>query len=294
MVKLKRMRLKNYCGFRDSTIDFTDGKKIKQMVCFCGRNGCGKSTSIYAADMLGGSYRFEGRENDQLFRKITYSQDYDPALSAMMKIKQNMKLEGVFDDDGKERRVVIDSGGVVINELPMKQSYPREYVYKIDADNMVNLHKFSIHAGYEKTFLALANEVYGFKVTLGNKMNDLSVSSESFYTDVIIHKKIRGSITKVHFRRMSDGERKIAKLCESLCNPIWMKNIDIVGLDNMEMHIYYERHARMISKILELFPDKQFIVTTHSAVLAGMKDDKLGIDIKPFLPAKYLYNVENM
>jgi predicted ATP-binding protein involved in virulence len=46
-----------------------------------------------------------------------------------------------------------------------------------------------------------------------------------------------------------------------------MRGTDIILVDNIEMHVYFERHARMIDKLIESFPDKQFIVTSHSGVM---------------------------
>ena len=43
MIKLKSIHVKNYCGYRDTTFDFTyPHGDIKQLSCFYGPNGCGK------------------------------------------------------------------------------------------------------------------------------------------------------------------------------------------------------------------------------------------------------------
>ena len=57
------------------------------------------------------------------------------------------------------------------------------------------------------------------------------------------------------------------------------------------MHVYMERHVKMINKILSMFPNKQFIMTTHSPVLVGVQDHENNIDITPAVEGKYLYNI---
>ena len=104
-----------------------------------------------------------------------------------------------------------------------------------------------------------------------------------FYQDFILDK---GDV-KVHFKSMSDGERKIATLLRSLCDPAQMDRSDIVLIDNLEMHVFVARHAKMVKKLLEVFPTKQFIVTSHSAVLVGANDPDLNIFIPSFVGKTY-------
>jgi predicted ATP-binding protein involved in virulence len=67
----------------------------------------------------------------------------------------------------------------------------------------------------------------------------------------------------------------------------------MILIDNICMHIYKDRHAAMIDELMNIFPNKQFFITTHSPILVGMEDKKLGISIPSFLPQKFLYPVEN-
>ncbi|MFW6172498.1 MAG: hypothetical protein ACOC5T_02020, partial [Elusimicrobiota bacterium] len=175
---------------------------------------------------------------------------------------------------------------VIKNELPRREAM--SYYYLIDADHPSNMYKFQLHSEMKDVFLELAQAVYGMNCHMGSDFADLQDGDESFYTDFIIEKYG----TMVHFKRMSDGERKIATLLRDLCNPIYMNLNDIILIDNICMHIYKDRHATLIEKIVELFPDKQFFITTHSPVLVGMKDVELGITIDPYLKCSSLYDLE--
>jgi predicted ATPase len=300
MVKLKTLKLKSYCGYRDSFFDFSikntrgdlsiyseipnDGN-VKNLVCLYGENGSGKSSLLDAINILGSSYQYEGREDDLLFRKLTYHPDYDPTLAGFIKSNENMEIEGVFSTKEGDKKVIINSNGVVLNELPMKD-YPREYVYYIDADNPVNLARFQTSKQNAKLFLEIAKTIYGMKCFLDGEVEE---NGQLYYSDFIIEKKCG---TKVHYRRMSDGERKIAQLIDALCNPIWTDNIDIILIDSIDKEVYFERHARMIDKIIDVFPNKQFIIATHSPILVGLDDKELNIHIPAYLYYECLYNVE--
>jgi AAA15 family ATPase/GTPase len=302
MVKLKKLFLKNYCGYRDTVFDFEvhdkkgdfsiyyeipcDGS-VKNLIALFSPNGAGKSNCLKAINYLGSSYQYKGRENDLFFRKMVYHPDYDPTFEGFIKSTEHMEIKGIFNVNGEEKQVIINENGVVLDELPIKD-YPKEHTYYIDADNPINLAKFQINSKDIDNFLKMAECVYGFKCSVDGLIEDYG---EKYYTDFIIQKE---DGTKVHYRRMSGGERKLTQLCDALCNSIWIDNIDIIIIDSFDKEIYFSRHAKMINTMLDTFPNKQFIIATHSPVLVGMNDEELKIDIPAYLPYECLYNVEEL
>ena len=105
-----------------------------------------------------------------------------------------------------------------------------------------------------------------------SQISDAKNDSLAFYQDFIIEK---GNVN-VHYKAMSAGEKKIATLLRNLCDPETIDKSDIVLVDNIEMHVYFKRHKKMLDKILEMFPQKQFIVTTHSGVMIDHVREKFG------------------
>ena len=98
---------------------------------------------------------------------------------------------------------------------------PRGYVYNLDADNPMNTSKFQVSSEHAETFLDIAETVYGFKCEFPEGLFERpSLVRETLrdidgreyeidiHTDFVIHK--RG--TKVHFKRMSAGEKKILEV----------------------------------------------------------------------------------
>jgi len=252
------------------------------------------STLLQAIETLCNAYRYYNKDTKLLFRKCTYSNDYDPSYyDPSSKEGNKMELQGVFATDRGDKEVVITTDGVQKNELFRKDRM--SFHYLIDADSPLNSYKFQLHAEMKERFLELAKIVYELDCYMGSGLPDLEDAGQDFYTDFVVEKKDKNkNITKVHFKRFSGGERKIATLLRDLCNPLYMDDNDIILIDNICKEIYFSRHARMINKILEIFKDKQIFITTHSAVLVGLEDDEMNINIPSYLPEKYLYNIDEI
>lgn len=298
MLKIKSLKLKNYAGFREVEFDFTRPDGTYKPIClFFGPNGCGKSTGLRAIEMLGQAKQFVGRDNDLVFRKMTYHPDYDPTLPHFAEYQEEMRIEGVFDLDGTEKKVVLTTKGVETNDL----TGFRNAIW-INADDQMNMKKFQIPSERIELFLEMANAIYGYPASISKAVEtfehgwdgrkethekfatgDVPGERVTFYQDFVLDK---GS-EKVHFKSMSDGERKIATLLRSLCDPSMMDRSDIVLIDNIEMHAYMERHAPMILKLIECFPEKQFIVTSHSPILVGVNSPSLGIHVPSFVGQRF-------
>lgn len=298
MVKIKKIHLQRYCGYKDVEFDFTKGNKIKELIAFFGPNGCGKSSCLEAIHLLCNAKRLQNMDTSVLLRKLTFHNDYNPVvIDKFLKAKEPMIISGIFATNAGDKEVIIHSNkGVVKNELPYS-GYG--HCYYIDADNPMNMSKFQLHDQMKETFLDMAKTVYGYECELQNEVDALGneiteeqykreeqyTTGEIFYTDLVINKIY--SQTKVHFKRMSAGEKKIATLLRDLCNPEYINNIDIVLIDNVAMHIYFKRHRLLIDKLLKVFPDKQFIVTTHSGIIVENLDDDYLYDIERYKKVEF-------
>tara|TARA_Y100000310_G_C20699497_1_gene828390 strand:+ start:4076 stop:4978 length:903 start_codon:yes stop_codon:yes gene_type:complete len=292
MIKLKKLHLVNFCGYQDFEIDFADGAgSVKQWTILYGPNGVGKSNFLHAIRLLSSPWQFASRPDcTMFFRKLTYHPEYIPNYDGFISHHSDMLLRGIFLVDGEEKEVVIkntgevETTGVVVNELPEDL---HSAAYYVDADNPVNSQKFQIVARYKEQFLDFANEVYGFKCSLTD--DPLAIVEEfdpqvgehvDFITDFVIDK----FGTKVHFKRFSAGEKKIATMLNTLFNFVYgSEENHILLIDNLELHIYFRRHMKMIDKLSEHFPDRQMIVTTHSPVIIENADKKYLVDLEEYL-----------
>lgn len=283
MIKIKSLHLKNFCGYRDTVFDFTIKDQIKPLSIFFGPNGCGKSTALEAIRFLGSARQYEGRENDLVFRKYIYHQDYDPTYTYFQSSAHDMEAKGIFETDDGEKKVIFTNKGFVLNELPSKllddgdrQRY--EHFYWVDADNPMERRRFQINKQHAESFLDSARSIYGFNCYLEKEVEEKDSTGDiiTFYTDFILEKYG----TRVHHKRMSAGEAKIATMLSMIFNPLNKDFYSIFLIDNIDQHIYFARHIITLEKLLEHFPDKQIVCTTHSGIIVQEA------------PSLFLYDVE--
>lgn len=281
--KIKSLKLKNFCGYRDSEFDFTDQNgQPKHFIVLKGANGVGKTSILQCIKILCNASRFATRDCSVLFNKYVFSQDYQPTTQVYkQKLKQiaasngdqqmyknigtgfshttEMYAEATFKTQLGDKRVIINNKGVVLNQLP---GLPDGHVYGIDADHPMEMNKFSLADGNDWTqvFIEMAKSVYNYDCEFGAKVK---VGEQIFFTDFIIHKWG----TKVHHKSMSAGQKKICSLLKSLCDIQRINNVDMILVDNIQMHIYYERHPKLFENLKLLYGQHQFILTTHSGTL---------------------------
>lgn len=286
-MKIVSLDLQNVCGYRQAFFNFrkSDGS-INDIFMLYGVNGCGKSSILDIINILCSANRFVGRDFSLMFRKMIHHQDYNPSYESFQTFDNVMKVEALFEQDQEQYRVVIEvdpvkarlvqegklphtAVGVIVNELPVDR---KSYVFYSDADNPNNMAKFQVEKSVKDIFLDIAEAVYGYKCILENEVEEYDSQLKqhvTYFTDLVIEKDDDGDDHKVrvHYRRMSAGERKIATLLRQLCSPQQKDFYDIYMIDNCAMHIYFERHHKLVEKLLEHFPEKQFFMTTHSGTL---------------------------
>lgn len=309
-MKFRSIELENCCGYRKATFDLNSGLNV-----FFGPNGCGKSNILYIANILASPQRFMGRDVSMIFRKMIFHRDYNPGYQAYDNFDDKLSIIGNFYDEKGEYKVrieidpekvklmdemskdakrmkeyakIIKEIGVVQNELPNDKL---EYALLTDADSPAHMAKFQIEKEAAEVFLDIAKAVYGYDCYLEQEVEDYDSQTKeyvTYYTDFVIVKKDDGPgfpEVRVHYRRMSDGERKIATLLKQLASPMSRNRFDIYLVDNIEMHIYMARHKKLVDKLLQHFPEKQFLATSHSPILVGTEG------IEPYLKPENLQDV---
>lgn len=276
---LKQIHLKNYCNYSDNVFSFMKNKKDPyRFICFFGPNGYGKSSFLEAIYLLFSCFddRSQDRNTANIIKYV--KNDNLDVVYENMRIdtdKVKLLISGIFEYKNKEYVVEIDNNGFTRNDfskLPEYQKIKRNFCYFIKSDSDLSMNKFQIHVNKSEDFLKIVSDVTRYKAEFSQDKNFLS---EDYYTDVIINK----NNTKVHFKRMSAGERKICKsfseilnMIEALDNPI-QGEIKYEGfpaillIDNCEMHIYYDRHVKIIDNYKQIFKRQQIFATTHSGIL---------------------------
>ena len=241
---------------------------------FFGPNGYGKSTLLQAIRILSNPMQFTGRKNDLFFRKLTFDTNYDPTYYKLRKEKNKLFISGEFiDSETGEiyKTEVLD--GVVTSNLPHYNSDQDGWTIFSDSDHPINMNKFQINEECADNFLSLACSIYNLPCKLDKNVSTFDMdTSASYFLDFTLQKN---DVT-VHYKRMSDGEKKIATLLRALCDKLHFTKPRICLIDNIEMHIYFKRHPLLVEKLISVFPDTQFIVTSHSQTLIDYVGSSLG------------------
>jgi predicted ATP-binding protein involved in virulence len=295
MIKLKNIKLINYCGFKNFELDLTEGKDVKKWTMLYGPNGSFKSSFLTAVSLLSYPMVFTKKKNILTFRKMKYHHDYSSGLETLYAKVNDLKMEALFKSKQKEKRViledniqgVISSGrqvdedegeisGIRLNELSIKE----QGNLFIDADSRNMMQKFQIIVSLQNEFCDFASSVFGFDCYCPEKAKSMDHGIE-YCTDFVIQK----NDTKVHYKRFSDGEKKLATLISTLFKRAYKNSPDkenkkIAIIDNIEQHIYWKRHMTLIEKMEEYFPDLQFIATTHSPIIINEMDKKYLVDME--------------
>jgi predicted ATPase len=320
-MKLKKIRLVNFGGYEDSTFEFTEGnaevidgyippsirESLNQVIpisLFYGPNGIGKSTILEAIRFVANPMVFYGRQQapDVYLRPWIRDTEFIPLSDHVLKKqKAQMRVEALFTDGQRDYDVHLSNVGFEKMELPDRPEGAASggYFYYVDADNPMNWAKFQLNSMYAQRFIELAEAIYGYECDLDADVTDNHFDEETgdiletqtYYQDLIITK----GKTKVHFKSMSAGEKKIATMIRQLCNPDATDDRDIILIDNWEMHVYFKRHPKMIEKLKEYFSGKQIIATTHSQSMIeyGAKAPYVkNFDLEEFKPEYRMFDAE--
>lgn len=314
MIKLKKMILKNYRGYKNFELDLASEEGVKRWSIFCGPNGIGKSNFIRAVEILTHPNQMKGRNPSRLLRNLKYNKDYVSQFRNISKDVTDLWMEGIFvDENGKEKRVVIEDtykgilgsnliletlskeerelvewdakyarSGIVVDELSSGNEI--SFSIFIDADHPNNMSKFQLYRELKNPFLDFAKSVYGFNCYLPDDSIQVDMGYE-YYTDFVLMKP---GDTSVHYKSFSDGEKKIATLIDSLFKKCYKESHNcgderIILVDNIEMHIYWKRHMLLMKKMEEFFPDHQMICTTHSPVIITQMNKEYVHDLEQYL-----------
>lgn len=285
MLSLKSLHLKNFCQYKDHTFDFSKNKTIYPFVCFFGPNGSGKSTVLEAISLLtcetAGLKLLEDGTISSL-QKFIRSEDCDPTYASLKNNHENMLVEGIYVDGKTEYKVKLTEKGFIKNDFYSVDEdgnasspwddhlrYRKRICQYLKSDS--NLLRFQLHKSFKSEFEQITEEVMRYKVECV-ELSEMTEMKSDFYTDLILHKNNQ----RVHYKRLSQGEKKICKSFSEMLNLIaslqsgpspmmgWPR---ILLMDEIESHVYYDRHVRFINSLKSVFKHQQIFATTHSGVL---------------------------
>lgn len=312
---LKKIKLIKYAGYKEKTFDFTkpNGDPYR-FICFFGPNGYGKTSMLQAIQLL--TLNTTGYSPDRVYNKLkslVYTKSGLGAYTGITEVeyknnwmtkkkdkKPEMTIEGLFSDGKKDYIVSLNEYGFTQNDLaPIYSSnetkeektnilnrgpfgkdhaaYRQRLIHMLKADSDLSMNRFQLKTNAIPMFERIISEIYSYDVKCSLPTGTLPEDME-YSVDFYVVKEDE----YIPFKRMSAGEKKIAKsfselfnIMDDLANPK-RKDLNeipmpgypkIILIDNVEMHAYYTRHVSLVNELKKTFNHQQIFATTHSGVL---------------------------
>lgn len=271
-MRIKILKLNNFCGYRNAVFNFGN------FTCLYGPNGIGKTTVLNAISLLCTSLDFSA-PMDIMNSRPDMVMTISPEARLRKFLEKNIRvsdgqsdkqfnLEGVFEHEGKEYSVMLNERGFVQNDI-IKQPWwwnGLTYFTKFDTD----MGTFILPEHLWPKFSSSYENITGIKIDPDFYDENIDGKKETFAINFWLNKP-NGRIDQ---KKASAGEKKIAKALSQvvMLPPERLPHIALV--DNLEMHVHYKRHLRMVDEIKSIFSGIQIIATTHSSVIIEQYEPK--------------------
>jgi predicted ATPase len=280
-VKILELRLRNFCCYKAA--DFRFGG----FACLHGPNGMGKTTVLNAVSLLSSSLDFSGDADSIDEGNSVDEAGWSPRSTKEQRLRaylnKNIRFvgelgaakgflaEATFEHDGKEYEVSLTENGFQRNDIISESWWWSGITYfaKFDSD-LVNFQlRHDLWPRFAKAYEGITGLSVDPEVMVDSDLEDLGEDGR-----IVTGFFIKKSGGRVHSRRASAGEKKIAKTLSQVVNLEPDRMPHIVLVDNLELHVHPKRHLRMFDEVKSLFDGRQVISTTHSTVVIEKYEPK--------------------
>ena len=274
-MKIDRLFLKDYRGFKDAEFNFGD------FACLVGPNGIGKTSILDAVSLLCSSLDFKDDKVGPGGKWVPTATG-DQRLKAFLRKNvrgiddenpcKGFEVHGIFEHEGKKLEAVLTQNGFVTNDVIKEQFWWAGICFFAQFD--MDMTNFQLRKPLWEKFAKSWEAITGYPAVAPDiyVVDKLAkVESDAEYCIGFSIKKPAG---KVHCRKGSAGEKKIIKALTTIVNLEEERQPHIILCDNICMHVYDARHLAMIEVLKDLFKGKQIVSTAHSSVLVEKYEPK--------------------
>ena len=281
-MKIETLSLRNFRSYRHLDLDFrAPNGRIRDFTCLYGPNGIGKTTVLEAVTLLCSSFDFVEAgpaAQDPMLAKIAQDRMENYLKKYIRNIDEDvpgetMLVAATFVHEDKRFRVELTEKGFAVNELLQQPFWWPGITYYAKFDTEMTNFQLQEHLwpDFKKAF----EDITGFSVEPQIEMTRMGSYAIGFW--------LMKPDGKVHCRKASAGEKKLTRTLSSIINMETERRPHIVLVDEIEGHVYYKRHLKMVEVVKGLFESMQLIATTHSLPV-----------IESYEPREHLLDIENV
>jgi len=259
-MRLKSLSLTDYRCYSKLDLHFGD------FTCIIGPNGIGKTTILDAISLVSSSLDFNQEQAEASPGGWVPTVTGEQRLKAFLRKNirnideinscKSFEVKAIFEHENKPYEVILNESGFQKNELLKSKFWWSGITYFAKFDTDTNI--FQLREDLWLKFKKAYEEITGFAIEPGEIVSMVGYNIVSgFFMN-------KPGLGRVHCRKGSAGERKIAKTLSQVVSLEEDRKPHIVLVDNLELHLAEERHLKMIEGVKFLFEGMQIVATTHS------------------------------
>lgn len=302
-IKIKSLRIQNYCCFDDVVIDFLDTQKKRShsWTVLLGNNNTGKTSILKAiAELMPTQFKTPNTADNEK-RKLVPAMFYDRHFQDKLKDEASVDLTlttnekwGFTKNSVRVSAKDLDRGlliyGYGVSRYPSSTSLsenkakPCDTLFSADS-RLINLEEWLMQLDYaaknEKS--TANNRLYRIKELIcGNLFPE--IQDFKFESSDELHNYVLFTTKDGDFRytELGYGYQSMLSWIIDLCKRMFDAYPDsdnplhegaVVLIDEIDLHLHPKWQREIISYLSASFPNIQFIVTTHSPLVVQSMED---------------------
>jgi len=173
----------------------------------------------------------------------------------------------------EEERLHIEHFDTYIDSLEAKDFNFKQFFLLLDKQQKIKLQ----NPDKQNIFLAAIEKAITFILSdEDTQYENLRIEWGEKYDELLVDKMNTNSKVTLSINQLSSGEKSLIALTADLVRRLYIANLKnsyplkghgIVLIDEIDLHLHPKWQRKVVPKLMETFPNIQFVVTTHSPLV---------------------------